>query len=164
MKLWSSAQQKTFERCCHRQVIRPPIYHYFFKTTSLITNTAMDYGWTQDKNGLEFLDLSLLVLAMTFHSALDDRQLHVQYRQGLPCQRLTTVATETLDGMTSLEKNGIRMDPSLNHAQQELARHHIIYLLTLQFFFCFTSTCYEVNKLPEKNEQSAVTPYISERC
>lgn len=55
--------------------------------------------------------------------------------------------------MTSLEKDDIRMDASLNHAQQELARDHI-YLLTLQFF-CFTSTFYEVNKLPEKNEPSA---------
>lgn len=101
-----------------------------------------------------FLDLSLLVPAMTFCSALDDRQPHVQYRQGLPCQNLTAVATETLDEMTSLEKDGIRMDASLNQAQQELAQDHI-YLLTLQFFFCFTSTCYEVNKLPEKNEPSA---------
>lgn len=73
---------------------------------------------------------------MTFQSALDDRQPHVQYREGLPWQRLTAVATETLDEMTSLEKDSIRMDASLNYAQQELAQDHI-YLLTLQFFLFY---------------------------
>lgn len=93
-------------------------------------------GKDRIKNGLEFLDLSLLAPAMTFRSALDDRQPHVQYRQGLACQPLTAVATETLDEMTSLEKGGIRMDASLNQAQQELGRDHI-YLLTLQFFLLY---------------------------
>lgn len=49
------------------------------------------------KHKIEFLDVSLMIPGMTFHSALDDWQLHAQYGQGLPCQHLTAVAKETLD-------------------------------------------------------------------